>query len=73
MKCNHSLPNNLDGNVSSRECLLRSNHKGNHLIRSNYGNYFLWYPLDECFCNRVPCECFTFKNITKDEAQKLLK
>ena len=73
MKCNHLLPNNLGGRVSNRECLLQQNHKDYHLAKTNNGNYILWYSLDECFCNKVPCQCFGFLKIAEAEAQKLLK
>jgi hypothetical protein len=62
----------MDGTVSNRGCLLNKNHKSYHLVKVSDGDYLLWYPLDECFCNQTPCECFTFQNITEVEAQKLL-
>ena len=72
MKCNCLLPSDLDGRVDNRGCLFQQGHQDNHLVTTNDGNYILWYPLDECFCDKIPCECFTFQNITEAEAHKLL-
>ncbi len=72
MECDCLLPNDLDGTVSNRECLLNKNHRGLHLVKVGNGDYLLWYSLDECFCNKTPCECFIFQNITEAEAKKLL-
>ncbi len=72
MKCDKLLPNNLDGSISKRECLLDLNHKSLHLVQLDDGQYLTWYPLDECFCGKMPCECFTYRFITEAEAQRLL-
>ena len=72
MRCNCLLPNDMDGTVNNRECLLKKNHNGLHLVKVNDIDYLLWWPLDECFCSQISCECFTFQPITEVEAQKLL-
>ncbi|GEM_PF-5164417 len=70
--CKCLLPNDMKGSVRHRECLLQQNHTGLHLIRIYSGNYLLWWPLDECFCNKIPCECFITESITEIEAKKLI-
>jgi len=72
VNCEHLLPHSLGGVVIARKCLLRQNHIGRHLVKNNVGNYLLWWPLDECFCNLVPCECFSFKMISIHKANELL-
>lgn len=71
--CKCSLPNDMKGSVKHRECLLQQNHSGLHLIRIYSENYLLWRSLDECFCNKIPCECFITESITETEAKKLIQ
>lgn len=60
------------------ECLLHEGHTGDHLVHTQNG-YFLWraeenYCIDSegnvCDCDYI--ECYTFCEITEDEAGRLL-
>lgn len=60
------------------ECILPNCHSGPHLLLTPEGNYKKWqtdYDCDPgCSCQYEDGdECYVYENITKEEAQKIIK
>lgn len=60
---------------SSAECIRTYAHFGPHLVKTPSGKYFVWESEDDCGCCEIddPDRCFTFGEITKEDAEKLIK
>ena len=80
--CDYLLPRRELGIVQYDEdlpeCLLKKDHKGEHLVKTSNG-YFVWLP-QETYCEDCDCtdeggyiECFIFGEISEEDAVTMLK
>jgi hypothetical protein len=85
VKCYYLLPSAEPLIISWKEplpeCLLEEGHKGEHLILTKRSRYFVWASYtdpcgDDCECVKdmsyLGYECFTYGEISNEQAQKLL-
>jgi hypothetical protein len=72
----------LPGGEGLGECVRPQGHKGEHLSADKYGEFFVWEfykefcgPEGECVCleDNELIECFSYGEIPKDEARKLIE
>lgn len=63
-------------NEHEAECLMKYAHSGEHICQLSNGKHIQWEPdefaCDECEEAEIECECFSWDEISEEEAKELI-